>query len=367
VTAERIELRVREPLAHFDLDVSIETRARCLGIFGPSGSGKTSLLEAVAGWRPRAAGFVRVGERVLLDSARSYSVPIASRAIGYVPQDVLLFPQWSVRRNVLAGIRAREEDLERAAEVLEIRPLLDRSTHTLSGGERSRVGLARALCSSPDLLLLDEPFGSLDVPLRRRVLPYLLRAREAYPVATLFVSHDATEVQALCDVVVVLDRGRVRAIGPPADVLPASGAAVRGLDNVLSGPVVDLVGGTARVEIAPGVAVQVPAVGLALGERAVFALGADEILVSIAPISGISARNLLEATIDGIETRGEDALARASFSGAPGAPDTVGDAHVLVGLTQASVRELDLRPGKRVHLVFKTQSCRVLSARGTPG
>jgi len=357
VSASRIELRVRDRLAHFDLDVSIDTSARCLGIFGASGSGKTSLLEAVAGWRKDAEGLVRIGDRVLQDSARGVRVPVSARAIGYVPQDVLLFPHRTVRENVLAASRARAEDLERAADVLEIRPLLDRSTHALSGGERSRVGLARALCSRPEVLVLDEPFGSLDLPLRRRVLPYLLRALAAYDVTTLFVSHDATEVQALCDVVAVLDRGRVRAVGSPAEVLPLSGVAVRGLDNVLAGLVADVSGGTARVEIATGVLVQVPAEGLRAGERAVFALGADEILVSSAPITGISARNRIEARIDGIETRGEDALARASFS------ESDPDAHLLVGLTQASVRELGLASGTRVHLVFKTQSCRVLSAR----
>jgi molybdate transport system ATP-binding protein len=358
VNRSRIEIRARAPLAHFDLDVSIVADARCLGIFGPSGSGKTSLLEAVAGWRTDVEGFVRVGGRVLLDSARGLSVPVAARAIGYVPQDLLLFPQKTVRENALAGVRARAEDLERAADVLEIRPLLDRPVDALSGGEKSRVGLARALCSRPEVLLLDEPFGSLDLPLRRRVLPYLLAAREAYEVATLFVSHDATEIQALCDVVAVLERGRVQAIGPPAEILSSSRAAVRGLENVLSGSVVDLAGGTARVAIAPDVAVQVPAEGLRLGERAVFALGADEILVSVAPLEGISARNRIAATIESIETRGEDALARASLS------KEDADANVLVGLTQASVRELGLSAGKRVHLVFKTQSCRVLSARG---
>jgi molybdate transport system ATP-binding protein len=150
----------------------------------------------------------------------------------------------------------------------------------------------------------------------------------------------------------------VRAIGPPAEILASSRAAVRGLDNVLYGSIVDLSGGTARVAIAPDVAVQVPAEGLRLGERAVFALGADEILVSVTPLDGISARNKVAATIQGIETRGEDALARASLS------DERDGVHVLVGLTQASVRELGLRAGTRVHLVFKTQSCRVLSARG---
>jgi len=355
MNAASIEIRLSLPLSAFDLDVAIETRARSLGIFGASGSGKTSLLEAIAGWRPVRSGRIRFGDRVLLDTEGRTRTPIATRAVGYVPQDALLFPHWDVRRNVLAGARASEAELARAAEVLEIGPLLDRSTATLSGGERSRVALARALCSRPEVLLLDEPFGALDLPLRRRILPYLLRTRDAYDLPTLFVSHDATEVQALCDVVAILDRGRVRAIGEPADVLHGHGMPARGADNVLSGRVASLAAGTANVALAPGVAVQVPAAGLEPGARAVFALGADEILVSTAPIAGISARNILAAEVESIEARGEDVVLRAVL-GEAGAR-----VRVVVGVTQASTRELGLREGARVFLVFKTQSCRVLS------
>ena len=359
MSSATVEIRLSLPLSGFDLAVEIETEARCLGIFGPSGSGKTSLLESVAGWRPACTGRVRFGDRVLQDSARGLRTPIEDRAIGYVPQDSLLFPHWDVRRNVLCGPRASSEDLARAAEVLEIGPLLDRPTSTLSGGERSRVALARALCSRPEVLLLDEPFGALDVPLRRRILPYLLRAREVYDLPALVVSHDATEVQALCDAVLVLDRGRARGLGRPADVLSGHDAPSRGFENVLAGRVVEISGGTAQVEVAAGVLVQVPAAGLRRGERAVLAIGADEILVSNAPLAGISARNLVPARIEGIEARGEDVALRTLL----GSGDST--ARLVVGLTQASTRDLGLREGGRVVLVFKTQSCRVLSAHPT--
>jgi molybdate transport system ATP-binding protein len=355
VSSSAVEIRLFAPLSGFDLDVEIATEARCLGVFGPSGSGKTSLLESVAGWRPTCEGRVRLGERVLFDSALGVRSSIEARAIGYVPQDALLFPHWNVRRNVLSGARAAPADLERAVDILEIGPLLDRSTSTLSGGERSRVALARALCSRPEVLLLDEPFGALDLPLRRRILPYLLRTRDAYDLPTLFVSHDPTDVQALCDVVAVIDHGRVCALGRPSEVLHGHGMPARGYENVLDGRVVEVTGGTARVEVAAGVHVQVPAAGLRPGERAVIALGADEILVSIAPLTGISARNIVSARIAEIEARGEDVTLNTVL-GNGAAP-----ARLRVGLTQASTRELGLEVGSRVVLVFKTQSCRILS------
>jgi molybdate transport system ATP-binding protein len=356
VNAVEIEVRLAAAFGGFELDVEIETRARCLGVFGPSGSGKTSLLEAVAGWRTVRSGRIRFGERILLDTSRGVSSPSGSRRVGYVPQDALLFPHWTVRRNVLAGAQASEAELRRAAEVLEIVPLLDRSTPALSGGEKSRVAIARALCSRPEILLLDEPFGALDLPLRRRILPYLLRARDAYGLPTLFVSHDPTEVLALCDVVAVLERGRVRAVGRPEEVLHGPGMPMRGSENVLSGDVVDLAGGTARVEVAPGVVVLVPASGLARGDRAVFALGADEILVSNAPIAGLSARNLLAARIDRVQEQGNDVLLEVAVG------ESEPRARLYVGLTRIALQELRLREGSRVVLVFKTQSCRVVSA-----
>jgi molybdate transport system ATP-binding protein len=359
--AARTEVRVRIPLAHFALDVDLSSSARTLGLFGPSGAGKTSLIEAIAGWRKPAAGRIRVGETVLFDDAAGVSLPIERRGVGYVPQDALLLPHWSVGRNVRAGgtrggsAAADEALVERTAAILEIAHLLDRPTGQLSGGERQRVALARALVSRPRFLLLDEPLGSLDLPLRRRILPYLIRVRAAFDLPMLVVSHDATEIQALCEEVVVLDRGRVAAIGPPERVLRDRAAS--GFENVLTGIVLEVVAGTARVGIAPGIEVQVPAGGLRERDRAVFSLGADEILVSLAPLSGISARNRLPGVIEELAEVGGTLFARAVV----GERAQAGP-RLSVGLTRTSADELELAPGRRVHLVFKTQSCRVLSA-----
>lgn len=353
-------LRVSLPLASFELEAAIDTTRRSVGVFGPSGAGKSSLLEAVAGWRRPRSGRVRLGQRVIYDSDAGISVPVRERGIGYVPQDALLFPNLSVERNIRSGRRrgsgdASAPDFDRAVEVLELGPLLPRRATGLSGGERQRVALARALCSRPEILLLDEPLGALDLPLRRRILPYLIRVRATFDLPMLLVSHDATEIQALCEEVVVLERGRVVASGPAQRVLRDRAQA--GYENVLSGRVVEARAGTARVAVAPGIEVQVPAGSLRAGDPAVFALGADEILVSLAPLEGISARNRLPAVVEEL----------AEADGALVARTVIGegreeDPRLCVGLTRASAEELGLEKGRRVHLVFKTQSCRVLSA-----
>ncbi len=360
----RLEIRMHLPLAHFGLDVDVASSARTLGIFGPSGAGKTSLVEALAGWRTPSSGRIRVGEALLYDSTTGVSLPIERRGVGYVPQDALLWPHWNVERNVRAGTSrssADDELVARTARVLEIAHLFDRACTRLSGGERQRVALARALVSRPRILLLDEPLGALDVPLRRRILPYLIRVRDEFGLPTVFVSHDATEIQALCDEVVVLDAGHVRMQGAPDRVLRSMRAGERAFENVLAGVVTAHGDGTSRVQLDAGGDVWIPTVGSEVGERVLFALGSDEILVALDPPTRISARNVLAARIDAVE-HDEDGSARIDVRILDAAE---GDgARVSASLTRGSVEELALRPGGRVVLVFKANSCRVLTADG---
>lgn len=190
------------PLAHFTLEVTTEMTAKATALYGPSGSGKTSLLEVIAGLRRPAAG------RIVLDGRDLTRLPARFRRIGYVPQDDSLFPHLSVRRNILYGVKG-EERIERIAGVLDIQEILDRPTTRLSGGERKRVALARALLTLPDLLLLDEPLAGVDLELRNRVLDYLVRIREQFPMPLVYVTHDLEEARRVCDEIVRMERGRV--------------------------------------------------------------------------------------------------------------------------------------------------------------
>ncbi len=198
-----MSLAIRElllPLGEITLDVTLELNARTTALFGPSGAGKTTLLECIAGLRAPERGRIELHGRDVTD------LPPRLRGIGYVPQDDALFPHLSVRQNVFYG--AREAGSE-AIEVLEIAPLLERSVKRLSGGERKRVALARALLTKPALLLLDEPLAGVDHALRGRVLEYLVRVRDELAVPTVYVTHHMDEAEAICEEVVMLDRGRV--------------------------------------------------------------------------------------------------------------------------------------------------------------
>ena len=202
---------VRLPLTGFDLRIEeLECEGPVTGIFGPSGSGKTSLLELIAGLRRPASAFVALDTVVLTDTSSRVAVPSRSRRVGYVPQDLALFPHLSVRRNVTYGANSNSsQEFDHVVDLFEIRSLLERSIDNLSGGERQRVALARALLVSPRLLLLDEPLATLDRRLKDRIRPYFERVRDDFRVPILYVTHDREEAAAMCDEIVYLERGQV--------------------------------------------------------------------------------------------------------------------------------------------------------------
>ena len=219
-----IDLDIELAQGSFLLAARIQLDARAAALFGPSGAGKTTILDAIAGLRAPRRGSIIVNGRVLYSSGDGINLPAHHRHVGYVPQDVALFPHMLVRGNLLYGRHpgvspafagasadktAGKPDLDRVVRMLEIGALLDRRVTELSGGERQRVALGRALMSGPSLLLLDEPLAAVDVPLRRRILPYLRRVRDELTVPIIYVSHDREEVDELADVVVNIEGGRV--------------------------------------------------------------------------------------------------------------------------------------------------------------
>ncbi len=194
----------------FLLEIHERIEARVVALFGPSGAGKTSALESIAGLRTPEHGVIQIGTRTLFDSSARVDLPPHERRVGYVPQDLALFPHMNVRRNMLYGADGGGQlQFDRVVGMLELEAMLERDVTVLSGGERQRVALARALMASPALLLLDEPLAALDRALRERILPYLERIRDELAIPMLYVSHAEAEVRAIADWVVVFDGGRV--------------------------------------------------------------------------------------------------------------------------------------------------------------
>ncbi len=351
-----LELRGRWP--GFSVEVSAAWTARVAVLFGPSGSGKSTLLESVLGLRPEVRGRIQVAGEWLEDETRGLRVPVEARGLGWVPQEPTLLPHLSVEGNLRLGLRRAgrrgEAHLARAVDVLELGGLLARRPRELSGGERQRVALARALASGPRAVLLDEPLSSLDLPLRTRVLPFLLRVRDELGLPMLYITHDPDEAMVVGEVAIVLAAGRVVASGPPREVLwsravlPFSQAL--GVENVLEARVVPRAAACgAIVETLRGLRLVVPGAP-AEGERVRLGLRAEEVLLAADPPGRISARNVLKATIAAIERDGGDALVRLD----------VGGERIVAKVTPGAVEALELRPGVVVYAVVKAQSLRRL-------
>lgn len=328
-----IELDLTVPLASFTLEVRAKLDARAIAIVGPSGSGKSTLLETIAGLRPSARG------RVVIDGAALMELPPNERRVGWVPQEVALFPHLDVAANIAFGARGPVDD---AIDVLELRALLSRKPATLSGGERQRVGLARALATKPRVLLLDEPLAAVDVAHRARILPWLLKVRDASNVPMLHVTHDLGEATALATHAIVLREGRVAAAGTIREAIGA--APELALDNLIFGEV------TAAGVLAIGdFTLSVPR-GDAVG-AAVYAIGANELIVATEQPRGISARNVLDAMVTRVNIAGEDAIVELDALGTT----------LRAKVTAAAVDELSLAKAARVFLIIKTHALQRVS------
>jgi molybdate transport system ATP-binding protein len=362
----RLDLKVSMPLERFRLEVAIRSEATTLGLFGHSGAGKSTLLETIAGLRRGASGRISFDGELWLDRERGIHVAPEMRGIGYLPQDSLLFPHWDVRRNVLAGHRRVRDgggsriDPDQVLDVLDLADLLPRSVGTLSGGERQRIALARALCSGPSLLLLDEPLGSIEATLRGRILHYLLVVRDTFRLPTIYVSHEATEVSALCDEVIVLREGAVVSRGEPVDVFTGPPVLVDllegGYENVLEGEVAEVDGQRAIVSL-PGDLrlVLAEAAGAPAGSRVLVGIRATDVMLATAETTGLSARNILKGRIRDI--RHDDGVVVVRVRVDARLPDFA----VLV--TEPARAALRLETGMEIRLVAKARSFHVLAVR----
>ena len=346
----------------FGLDLDISAGAGITMIFGASGSGKTTLLRCLAGLTRPDTGCITVGADVLFDSSRSRSVPVQRRRIGYVFQQLALFPHLSTGENIMYGVNALAPDLRRqragtVAESLHISQFLDRRPESLSGGERQRVALARSLVTEPSLLLLDEPLSALDHRTRSRITEDLRAWNAAHRIPILYVTHSHREVFALGERVIVLDGGRVKADGTPQEVLETPVqemlAQIAGFENFFDGSVLDRHehAGTMQCRLSnSGVSLEVPLSRGAIGAPVRIAIRAGDILLATQEPHGISARNVIPGHLTSLRPEGATVVAAVEAG-----------QRFIVHLTPGACESLHLAAGDAVWLIIKTHSCRLVS------
>lgn len=339
-----LQVALRHGQGDFRLDVAFETGGGVTALFGPSGAGKSSIVAAVAGLLEPDEGRIVLDGTVLTDTdSRIFAAPHQRRA-GLVFQDARLFPHMHVKNNLLYGWRRATQkadagEIDRIVAMLGLEPLLARRPHNLSGGEKARVALGRALLSSPDILLLDEPLASLDAARRGEILPYLERLRDEARVPMLYVSHVVDEVARLADHVVLLERGRVIGQGNAATCLVGRDGLGAVIDGVVLGPRED---GLTELGFDTGrLAVTAKA---APGTRLRLRIGAGDILIARAQPKEISANNVLRVTVRQVTVT--DDICDVVLSAGP--------APLLARITAASARRLALAPGLPVFAIIKS-------------
>ncbi|RBP12901.1 molybdate transport system ATP-binding protein [Roseiarcus fermentans] len=219
-----IRAAFRGTLGKFALDAGFSAPAKGVtALFGPSGCGKTTVLRCIAGLNRLADGVCDIDGDVWQDRDGTF-LPTHRRPLGYVFQEASLFPHLTVRKNLLFGAPRGDAGknnpvaFDEVTDLLGVTPLLDRSPRNLSGGERQRVAIGRALLSQPKLLLMDEPLSALDRVTKSEILPFLERLRDRLSLPIVYITHDIAEVERLADQVVLMEKGRVLAAGPLADL-----------------------------------------------------------------------------------------------------------------------------------------------------
>jgi molybdate transport system ATP-binding protein len=346
----------------FELDVSLSVDRGITMLFGASGSGKTTLLRAIAGLLVPDAGSIAIGQRVLFSTSPKVNLPVEQRNVGYVFQQLALFPHLTIGENIAYGLSganraARYERVHRAASAFRIEHLLSRRPRDASGGERQRAALARSLVLNPSVLLLDEPLSALDHATQSLIIDDLRAWNATHDIPILYVTHAHREVFALGERVLAMDRGRIVADGPPSAVLDAPSrepiAQLAGFENFFSASIISrrTEAGTMHCRLAPGgTELEVPLAPGGSDAPIRVAIRAGDVLVANEEPHGVSARNVLTGTILSLRQEGHTAVAEVA----------AGD-RFIVHLTPTAVESLRLARGSRVWLVIKTYSCRLVA------
>ncbi|MGE4496756.1 MAG: molybdenum ABC transporter ATP-binding protein [Deferribacterales bacterium] len=347
-----LEFRALKRYPAFTLDVSFKTtEGMVTGLFGRSGSGKTSIINIAAGLVKPDEGYVSVGGKVLYDSRNKINLPAPSRNSGYIFQDGRLFPHMTVEANLRYGMKRSAENGHKAkfddvVELLGIGGLLKRRPHRLSGGEKQRAAIGRALLSSPDFLLMDEPLSALDSNRKEELIPFIGKMVQTFKLPVLYVTHSIDELFSLCDNVVLMNNGKCTDSGSVEDVV--SRPANREILS-LSGRV-SVLRAYAVSESEPSIItfengkLGIPTSKHATGTELRVAVHSDDVTLALTKPTGLSARNIMKGTVTAMDRSDDGAVAVTVDVGLP----------VYATVTRSAVSELGIRTGMEIYVIMKT-------------
>jgi molybdate transport system ATP-binding protein len=352
-----IDVDIEQRLGSFELAVAFVAEAPIVGLFGRSGAGKSSVVNAIAGITKPNRGVIRINNVTLFDAEKGIDVAPEKRRVGYVFQDSLLFPHLDVESNLLYGQRLRHAnerviDEARVVDLLGLGSLLRRKPRALSGGEKQRVAIGRALLAQPRILLMDEPLASLDIPRKTEILDYIERLRDELHIPIVYVSHSVAEITRLADTIVLLSDGKCLAVGDVEDVMgrldlrPATGRYEAGAivnAHVKAQDADDQL----TVLAFDGGELVVPHLAASVGDRVRARIRARDVSLTLDKPDSISVLNVLPARVAAI---GEDVGPVVDVELA------VGGAKLIARITRRSQQRLQIRPGQEVYALVKAVS-----------
>lgn len=340
------------PRGELLIETSFQLEPGITALFGPSGAGKTSVFHAISGLIAPTQGHISLQQKVLFDSTRGINLPPHQRHIGYIFQDARLFPHLDIQQNLLYGRRLTRHphytQFDEVIELLGIAPLLKLKPAKLSGGEQQRVAIGRALLSSPQLLLMDEPLVALDAPRKAIILDYILDLQRRYQLTLLYISHDFHEVVRLADHLLLMRNGCIEAAGSMEAVtsdlnaLPQTGQKP---GVVLNAVVQSHLEADPMTRIALGHhTLLIPRLEKPVGTALRLHVLADDVALATTLPVGLSMRNRVFARIEAMQQHKGGVLIRLDAAGTP----------LLAHITRMAASEMGLQPGQDVHALFKS-------------
>ena len=348
-----LELSITHRFGNFLLQVGIQATDGITALFGRSGAGKTTVAQAVSGLLTPQQGRIALAGSVLFDHRRGINIAPHKRRIGYVFQDGRLFPHMSVASNLRFGMRfaaapLTETNQQRIIDMLGLGELLTQRPGTLSGGEKQRVSIGRALLSDPRMLIMDEPLVALDSPRKAEILPYLERLRDDAALPILYISHAVDEIARLADTLVLLQAGRVMHAGSAVDILADPVAVpligVRHAGAILMATVLAHdADGLSQLSVSGGT-LHLPGVTTPVGERLRLRVLAQDVIVATERPRHLSALNILPAVVTSVRLGDGPGVAVGL---------RVGQEQLLARITKRSANELGLTEGQQCFAILK--------------
>ncbi len=342
---------------NFQMKMKADIPEGITGVFGPSGHGKTTLLNAIAGLIQPASGYIKLNGDFIFHKTKSINIPCRNRHIGYVFQDDQLFPHLSIEKNLMYGFKndgLSNLSFEGVVEILEIHSILKKKPDECSGGEKQRVAIGRALLSSPQVLIMDEPFSAVDVRLRKSIIPYLIAVNRKFRIPIIVVSHDLPDLLSLTSFLLLLNNGTVWDMGNFQDIIVSEknlellqGA---GLYNVFQlklfgfnkeGDIALL--RSAENEFTIQALFQSLAPGQNINDDVKVLIRPEDIALSLSRIEGISLRNQIKGTITKVFHKDGHTLCLVDAG-----------EKMIVEITDASRKNMNLHPGTIVYILFKS-------------